>query len=60
MIGHPWIAGMEVPLHAQVSPIDQLLFDVFAHGFGLQAERMAAQVNTVLPVLALGKQKRFR
>src|SRR5208282_3069969 len=53
VIGHPRIACVKMPFHAECSPLLQLLFDMCARSFRLQPEGVSAQVNALFTGLCL-------
>ena len=50
---------MELRIHAEARPVLQFLFNVFARGFRLQAERLAAKINAVGAVRHFRNVKAF-
>ena len=47
MIRHPRISSLKMALDAQPRPLLQFLLHVIARGFGLQAKRMADEIDAV-------------
>ena len=59
VVGHPGIARVKMRIHAEPRPLLQLPLDVFARGFRLQPERVAAKINAVGAVWLFRDVKAF-
>ena len=57
VIWQPRVPCVQMPLNSKPGPILKFLFDIFASGNGLKAERIAREVHDLGPVLRSRNKK---